>query len=117
MKLKILSVHGHGKFNEEYVLLNAMADCNLTDYILADTTYIAPQTISNKSRNMHWFLGLPLKAGENVIFYTRPGVYSRTVNEGMTFHHVYWGLKAAVWNNTGDYAHLFEIAGRQLVKA
>ncbi len=117
MNLKITSVHGHGKFNEEYVLLKAIFDCNLSSYILADTTYVTPQTISNKSRNMHWFLGLPLKAGEQVIFYTRSGTYSKTISSGITFHHVYWGLKAAVWNNTGDYAHLFEIANRQVLKA
>ena len=117
MNLKIISVHGHGKFNEEFVLLRAIADCNLTNYILADTTYTAPQTISNKSRNMHWFQGLPLKAGEHVIFYTRPGSYSKTTNSGMIYHHMYWGLKAAVWNNTGDDAHLFEISDRQLLKA
>jgi hypothetical protein len=118
MKLTITSVHGRGKFNDEYVLLKAMFDCNMSSYILADTTYVTPQTISNKSRNMHWFLGLPLKTGEHVIFYTKSGTYSRTTNpSGMIFHHVYWGLQAAVWNNTGDYAHLFEIADRQVLKA
>ncbi len=118
MNLKIESVQGHGKFNDEYVLLKAIFDCNMSTYILADTTYVTPQTVSNKSRNMHLFLGLPLKAGEHVIFYTKSGIYSRTTHpSGMIFHHVYWGLKAAVWNNTGDCAQLFEIADRQVLKA
>ncbi|MCS5969701.1 hypothetical protein LNP26_29815 [Klebsiella variicola subsp. variicola] len=61
MKLKIRTIHGHGKANEEYVIIDVTDDCNAQYYMLADTTYTNDNKISNKVRHTHWFSKAELK--------------------------------------------------------
>lgn len=110
MKLKIRTIHGHGKANEEYVIIDVADDCNAQYYMLADTTYTNDNKISNKVRHTHWFSKAELKKGDVIILYTGAGTNgSKRNSNGSITYHRYWGLRTAVWNDDGDGAILFEI--------
>lgn len=110
MKMKIRSIHGHGKADEEYVVLDVIEDCNAHYYMLSDTTYTAKRKISNKTRHNFWFSPKKLKAGDVVYLYTKVGKYSSSERTNETISHkFYWGLKVPIWNDDGDGAILFEI--------
>ena len=113
MKLEVLSVHNQGGFNEEYVDLKVVEDCDLQYYMVADTTYLEGGGISNKLRHTFWFSPKKVNKGDFVRLYTRPkratDVTSGQNKSNTTTYIFYWGLHAAIWNNTGDGAVLFEI--------
>ncbi|WP_395490724.1 hypothetical protein ACG1VR_08770 [Cedecea davisae] len=110
MKLKIRTIHAHGKASEEYVVLDVLENCNLNRYIVADTTYTKDGYISNKVRHTHWFTASEAKKDDIVILYTREGLNNETKqSNGSTIFHCYWELRSAVWNDDGDGAVLFEV--------
>jgi len=110
MKMKIRSIHGHGKADEEYVVLDVIEDCNASYYMVSDTTYTADGKISNKTRHNFWFNPKELSAGDVVYLYTKVGKNASSERpNGTKTHKFYWGLKVPVWNDDGDGAILFEI--------
>ena len=97
MNLKIVSVHEKGKANDEYVLLEVLADCNLSYYGVADTTYTADGKISNKLRHFYWFSPKDVKIGQLVVLRTGTGKNDQyTTTDGKTVHRFFWGLGNAV---------------------
>ncbi|KHE07672.1 hypothetical protein [Citrobacter braakii] len=110
MKAKVRTIHGHGKANEEYVIIDVNEDCNANRLMLADTTYTSETTISNKTRHTFWFKAIDLKKGDVIVLYTGSGTdQSKSQTNGTTIYYRYWGLKTAVWNDDGDGAILFDI--------
>jgi len=111
MDLKILSVHNHGKANEEYVLLEATADCDVGNYLLADSTYTSSGSVSNKLRHVFWFPDKKVKSGDLVSLRTGIGKSGEVINNaGTKVHRFYWNLKTPVWNDDKDCAVLIESA-------
>lgn len=118
MKLKILSIHEQGNASAEYVLLEVAQDCDLSHYGVADTTYSSENSISNKLRHFFWFPPTSVKKGELVVLRTGEGKKESFRNtSGKQVHRFYWGLKSAVWNNTGDAAVLFHLDTWKTTKA
>lgn len=110
MNLKIISVHNHGDFDKEYVLMRALEDCDVGRFILADSTYTEDGNISNKVRHTFWFPDKKIKKGELVSVWTRSGKMTEATSEsGTPIHRFYWGLETAVWNDDGDCAVLLDI--------
>jgi len=117
MNLKIRSIHGHGKASEEYVIIDVLNDCNAHYYMVADTTYVQPGTVSNKVRHTYWFHQTDLKKGDLLVLHTGSGTDSSVKqSNGSTHYQRYWGLKSAVWNDDGDGAILFEMNGWKTTK-
>lgn len=117
MKLKIISVHNHGDFDKEYVLLQATQDCDLSSYILADTTYLSSGKISNKLRHMHWFVPQKVNKDDFVTLWTKTGKNEVTKSTtGTPLHRNFWNLSTPVWNDDGDGAVLFELGTWKALK-
>lgn len=117
MKIQIDKIVDHGQ-NSERVEMSVIQNCNLTYYILADTTYTDPTHISNKLRHMHWFADRDVKAGDKIVLFTKKGTNtSATIGNGNTKYTIYWQLDINVWNNDGDAAVLFEINGWKTTKS
>lgn len=110
MDVRISKVSGHGDYKNECVLLEVVADCDIGEYMLADSTYTPDNMISNKVRHTFWFPDKKVKKGDFVSLWTQEGTNTTTTNDaGKTVHRFYWGLKQAVWNDDGDCALLFLI--------
>lgn len=118
MDVKIISVHGQGDFDSEYVLLQVTADCDVGKYQLCDTTYTDDDKVSNKLRHTYWFPDKAVKKGDLVSLWTKSGKNTTAKNNsGTTIHRFYWGLGKAVWNNDGDCAVLQQLMTWQLFQA
>lgn len=115
MKVEIISVHNKGNYEEEYVLMRVKESCDIGQYILADSTYIEANRISNKVRHTYWIPDKQVDRGDLVSVWTKIGKNTTTKNNnGETIHRYYWGLNKAVWNNEGDCAVLLELNTWQL---
>jgi hypothetical protein len=110
MKVEIHSLENRGDQNEERIWLKVNEDCNLTYYIISDTTYTSSNSISNKLRHIYWFAPKEVKAGDWVLLHTKNGTNSESNNKAGTKTHIYyWGLNRPVWNDDGDCGVLFEL--------
>ncbi|MCS4314425.1 hypothetical protein M2397_004745 [Pseudomonas sp. BIGb0381] len=115
MDIKVVSVHGHGKADEEYVLLKVSSDCDLSYYALVDTTY-AGEKITDKNRHVFWFPKHDVKSGDEIVLRTAVGKNSWSTSTTNRRHTLYWNLKSAVWNDTGDAATLLRLASWKATK-
>ena len=111
MKLKIKRIVDYGTHSSERVELEVTENCNLKYYTPIDTTYTSENTISNKTRHMHWFITKDVLVGDEVVLYTKKGTAkTESINGGKNTRYIqFWGLDSYVWNNSGDAAILFEI--------
>lgn len=111
MDLLIHDIKGQGDPKTELVWLRAKTQLQLSDYVIADTTYDANGNPSNEVRHMYWFPSDTIKKDEWVALYTGPGVnYVWTSKEGAVVHEYHRNLDRSIWNKTGDRAVLFKIA-------
>jgi hypothetical protein len=109
MKVKIKYIKEKGNQDKEKIVMIAMDDCNIGDYLLMDTTY-DDNMISNKLRHTFWFPDKKIKKGDLVILYTKKGTDSEKINEtGNKSHFFYWDLEKTIWNEEKDCAVLFQI--------
>lgn len=117
MELKIVEINGKGNKDSEYVKLEVLNDCRLSNYVLFDTTFRTSDKVSNKQRHVYLFPYKDAKKGDTIYLYTRKGNDESTTYEYISnTHKLYWNLNQAVWNNTGDKAILIKIADIQEFK-
>lgn len=117
MKVKVISVHNHGDFDQEYVLLKVLENCDVGYYILGDSTYTNDGKVSNKVRHTFWFPDKEVKKGDLLSVWTKTGKNTSTKNDsGTPIHRFYWNLKTAIWNDDGDCAVLLELNTWQFFK-
>lgn len=106
MKLKINSID---KTNER-VWIQVLDDCDLSYYMLCDTTYYANHSISNELRHLYWFPRKYVKRDDWILLYSKNGTEKSVLNDkGTTTHIFFWDLDSKVWNNDGDAAVLLEL--------
>ena len=72
MNLEIRNVADNAT-DEERVVLYVLADCNLNDYLLFDSTYDEEGKISNKHRHLFVFPDQQVKKGDYIRIYTKEG--------------------------------------------
>ena len=65
MDVKILYLKDKGDIKNERIVILALEDCNIGDYILFDTTYQDDQ-ISNLLRHPFWFPDKKIMSGEKI---------------------------------------------------
>lgn len=99
MNLEIWGVVNNNTMQER-VVLRALADCNLSGYLLFDSTYDERGMVSNKHRHMFLFPNQAVKKGDYVWLHTGHGESHHHNNtEKTTTYNFYWGLNCSVWNN------------------
>lgn len=110
MKLSIRSVSGHGNLEKERIVLKAQDDIDIGDYMLADTTYVDEDEISNKLRHTFWIPEKEVSKGDLIVIYTKEGRDRAKRNDsGSRTHFFYWGLGKTIWNKNEDAAAVFHI--------
>lgn len=117
MNINIEKILDRGTANKERLWLRVVADTDLCYFIVFDTTYTTPDSISNLHRHAYWFRSKEVRAGDSVVLYTKAGTPSEQVNpDGTKTHFLFWGLENTIWNKTGDCAVLFEVTSWQTSK-
>lgn len=113
MNLSITSVQKKGTTQQEHVVLTASGPCNLSTFLVADTTYVDETHVSNIFRHTYLFTDGPMIAGDTVTLFTGQGTDSMR-KSGYNTHYVrHWGSAQPIWNNTGDGIQLIEIVDRK----
>jgi len=110
MKVRIKYIRDKGVLKNERVVLIAMDDCDIGEYLIMDTTFSGDK-ISNKLRHTFWFPDKQINNGDLIVLYSKDGVDSEKENEsGNKSHFFYWGLGETVWNkDEEDCAILFKV--------
>jgi hypothetical protein len=110
MKITISQIFKRGVPSEERLVLKVLTDSNLTYYVVLDTVYSTPTTISPVPKHTFWFRSKPVKAGDTVVLYTKMGEPSeRKLDDGTTAHFFYWNQKGPLWDKTGNCAVVMEL--------
>lgn len=106
MNIELIRIADRGNDNER-LIMRAVRECNLNEYIVLDTTYDEDGTVSNKLCHVFIFPNINVNEGDFIWLYTREGRYHTYNNNSNTLtHNIYWGLDIHVWNNDGDKAYL-----------
>lgn len=108
MNLVITNIYNED-LQTERVVLTAQRACNLSRFLLFDSTYDEDGHVTNKERHLKLFPPIILKRGDMVTLYTKRGRNNiPAANPGAPVNYIlFWGLNHKVWNNAGDRAYLF----------
>jgi hypothetical protein len=101
----------------EYILLKVNRDCNLSKFVIYDTTYDDEGNVSNKLPHFYRFPDYNVKASNTPLIrlYTsmsykiQEWVDPKKVNNLI----LSWRLNETIWNKEGDKATLIEIANEE----
>lgn len=110
MKITISQIYKRGVPSEERLIMKVLNDVNLSFFVVLDTVYSTPQTISTIAKHTFWFKPKPVKAGDTVVLYTKEGTPSeKKLDDGTTAHFYYWNQRNPLWNLTGNCAVVMEL--------
>lgn len=111
MKATPVGIYDRGVPNQERVHYRANVDLDLTYFAIFDTNTAGPNNINAGHSTCYWFSPYRVKAGENVVLYTRGGSQSKeTRNDGTVYHFFFRGLSSSLYGNPDSRAVLFELA-------
>lgn len=110
MKITISNIFKRGEKDEERLSLKVLTDTNLTYFVVLQTAYTSPQAVGAGWKSAFWFKPQPVKAGDLVVLYTKPGTPStKKKDDGTTIYFYYWNRANPLWVKTGDCAVLMEV--------
>ena len=109
MKIRIIQIAERGIANQERLHLSILVDTNLVNYVVFDTVKLG-NAIVNAPKHTYWFLDKPVKAGDNVILYSRGGTPTENKRkDGGTDHFLYWNISQPLWGAPNSCAVVLEI--------
>tara|TARA_R110000850_G_scaffold241732_2_gene366361 strand:- start:173 stop:532 length:360 start_codon:yes stop_codon:yes gene_type:complete len=110
MKIEIIKILDRGDKENERLWLKVLEDCDLIYYLVIDTIYTSPTSISSIPKHTFWFKSKKVKAGDYIILYTRKGTPSESKNnQDTTNHFFFWELDKPLWGDKENCAVLYEI--------
>lgn len=111
MKVFWIGIYDRGNAQLERIHFRALFDVDLKFYAILDTEYTGPNRVQTGNKNSYWFSDKVIKAGENVVLYTRAGApNTETRPDGAVFHFLFRGIGQALYTNPQTCAVIFEIS-------
>ena len=95
MKLEIRSFGDSGNYTDERIGFLARQACNLKFYAVYHTSK-TEIGFYNRPKHVFWFYPKDVKAGDEVVLYTKKGMDSSMQKDGHTVHFIYWGLDESI---------------------
>jgi hypothetical protein len=117
MRAVWVGVYDRGMLPTERVHFRAALDVDLVRYLLFDTNIVRvglagslPTGVWLGNKTCYWFPSAPIRAGENVVVYTRAGIAStETRRDGAIYHFLFRGLSAPLYTHPDACPVLFEL--------
>ena len=110
MKLKVDSINNRGKLSEEHVSLRVLQNCNLSRYMIMDTTFGEGGGISNEHRHIKWLPPYDVTAGMMVALWTGTGEDRVEMQGNTKWQYVFWNSGTHIWNDDGEAAVLLGLS-------
>jgi len=107
LKIEALIQREHA---EERVMLRALEDCELSNYIIVDHTFDEHRNLSDKIRHSFWFPKQQVKAGDIIFLYTKSGRdrFFKNITKSTSYAY-FWDIDSNVWNDFYDGVILIKI--------
>jgi hypothetical protein len=97
MKLQFSSVADKGSFDKERLILKALVDTDVGEFVLFQTGR-DPEGVTTTVHHVYWFPYKKVSAGDLIIIYTKSGTDRQKSIEGnQVAHFYYWGLSSPIW--------------------
>jgi hypothetical protein len=117
MKASWLGIYDRGNISMERVHFRANVDIDLQYYAVLDTQFesafmnlLMPDRIQAGNKSCWWFNQYQVKAGHNIVLYTRAGAHTtETRPDGSVFHFFFRGLPTPIYGNANKCAVIFEL--------
>jgi hypothetical protein len=110
MKANWVGIYERGNTQGERVHFRAVVNIDLNYFAVYDTTSAGPGRINLTQRPCYWFGPKTIKAGENVVLYTRAGKENtETRPDGSVYHFFFRGLSAPLYKDSNARAVLLEL--------
>jgi hypothetical protein len=100
MSLKIINLIKDGGKDNEYILLVATQNVNISSYAVVDRTFDKNGNLSNVYKHFYRFPSKDVKKGEYVSLRTGKGKNIISDIGGKPVHRFFWGSDAALWNDS-----------------
>jgi hypothetical protein len=117
MKAVLQGIFDRGNIQLERVHFRALTNIDLRFFAIVDSQYqqtpgsiVPASTIEAGNKNCHWFTAYQVKAGENVVLYTRGGKnVTEARPDGAMFHFFFRGVNQPLYGLPNRCAVLFEL--------
>lgn len=116
MKVTWVGIYDRGNLANERVHFRANVDIQLNYFVVLDTillqqpAFLVEGRIQSANRNCYWFGQFEVKAGQNVVLYTRLGSQStETRTDGQVYHFFFRGLPQPLYQLPLSCAVVMEI--------
>jgi len=99
MNLKLSSLVGKGDYKHERLVIKAVSNADIGDYIIMMANFNKEGEVTTTIRNTFWFPFKKVNARDLVVVYSKKGTQSeKELKDGTKAHFFYWGLDKAVWD-------------------
>jgi hypothetical protein len=101
MSVEITSIAGAGDLDRERIILKALADDEIGDYIVFRTRAASDdgKPLSTNIPNAFWFPNLKIKKGDFIVLYSKDGSRrAKSTADESTSYFFYWGLEKPIWS-------------------
>ena|SRR5438477_12079168 len=109
MNLSWVTIYDKGQ-PEERLHFRAVTNIDLSYYAVFDSFYVSDVGVSAYQHSCYWFGPKKIKAGENVVLYTRAGAAStETRPDGSVYHFLFRELNQPLYTTPTSAPILFEL--------
>lgn len=99
MKLKIRSIADKGNIEKERLVIKALSNCDVGEFLLLRVGY-REGSVTSGVHNSFWFPDQSVEAGDLVVIYSKSGRQnSKKLNSGKKAYFFYWGREGALWKD------------------
>lgn len=113
MDIEIIKVYNPGEDNE-YIRLRVNRSCNLSKFLIYDTTFDQEGNVSNKLPHVFRFPNLLVSSDDTPLIrlYTKRNYQTQKWMDPGQINNLIlsWRLNETIWNKDGDKATLVEIS-------
>jgi len=90
-------IRDRGNLDAERLVLGPAVATDVGEYAVFRAA-AAGGSVTTDITNVFWFPDHPVKAGDTIVLYTKPGNRKERVNkDGSTSHFFYWGIASPIW--------------------
>lgn len=102
MDVANISINCTGELENEHLLLRVSKDCEISDYVVIDSTYRKRDKVIKKPSHEFYLPPVFLRQGAYLSIWTRAGKLRESApGESLSQLNLFWGLNEAIWHVDG----------------